>query len=193
MCSPARLPSSSSAGCSCVTPFLLTFLFRRGWVGGGGRGGGWGVGGGYSVACLHASSSAVLRHTGETETLLVTTVTEVSPPFRGVPQIWRSRSGYKSIAVSFCDQLVCSRLLATPAHPPAWLQRRICLISLRQLYVALGVVVCIHVYDRAYRVAPPQNLVLSQDFRRDFLFTNKLTSRHTGETETLSVPVVRVE
>ena len=33
--------------------------------------------------------------------LLVTTVTEVSPPFLGVPQIWRSRSGYKSIAVSF--------------------------------------------------------------------------------------------
>jgi hypothetical protein len=76
-------------------------------------------------ACLHASSSTVLRHTGESETLLVTTVTEVSPPFLGVPQIWRSRSGYKSIAVSFCDQLVCSRLLATPAHPPAWLQRRI--------------------------------------------------------------------
>ena len=38
--------------------------------------------------------------------LLVTTVTEVSPPFLGVPQIWRSQSGYKSIAVSFCDQLV---------------------------------------------------------------------------------------
>ena len=40
--------------------------------------------------------------------------------------------------------------------------------------------------DKACRVAPPQNLVLSQDFRRDFLFTNKLTSRHTGETETRS-------
>ena len=37
--------------------------------------------GGYSGACLHASSSTVLRHTGETETLLVTTVTQVSPPF----------------------------------------------------------------------------------------------------------------
>ena len=87
----------------------------------GGNGGGWGGGGGggYSVACLHASSSAVLRHTGETETLLVTTVTEVSPPFRGVPQIWRSRSGYKSIAVSFCDQLVCSRLLATQTRTSA--------------------------------------------------------------------------
>jgi len=59
------------------------------------------------------------RHTGETETLLVTTVTEVSPPFRGVPQIWRSRSGYKSIAVSFCDQLVCSRLLATQTRTSA--------------------------------------------------------------------------
>jgi hypothetical protein len=99
---------------------ITRLLLRRGWVGGGGVGGG-GGGGGYSVACLHASSSEVLRHTGETETLLVTTVTEVSPPFRGVPQIWRSRSGYKSIAVSFRDQLVCSRLLATPAHPPAWL------------------------------------------------------------------------
>ncbi len=44
--------------------------------------------------------------------------------------------------------------------------------------------VYIHVIDKARRVAPPQNLVLSQDFRRDFLFTNKLTSRHTGETET---------
>ena len=75
--------------------------------------------GGYSGACLHASSSTVLRHTGETETLLVTTVTEVSPPFRGVPQIWRSRSGYKSIAVSFCDQLVCSRLLATQTRTSA--------------------------------------------------------------------------
>ena len=51
--------------------------------------------------------------------LLVTTVTEVSPPFRGVPQIWRSRSGYKSIAVSFCDQLVCSRLLATQTRTSA--------------------------------------------------------------------------
>jgi len=40
-------------------------------------------------------------------------------------------------------------------------------------------VVYIHVIDKARRVAPPQNLVLSQDFRRDFLFTkaNKLTSR----------------
>ena len=86
----------------------------------------------------------------------------MSPPFLGVPQIWRSRSGYKSIAVSFCDQLVCSRLLAT------------------------------HVIDKACRVAPPQNLVLSQDFRRDFLFTNKLTSRHTGhtgETETIRNPI----
>ena len=62
--------------------------------------------------------------------LLVTTVTEVSPPFLGVPQIWRSRSGYKMV------------------------------------------VVYIHVIDKACRVAPPQNLVLSQDFRRDFLFTN---------------------
>ena len=44
--------------------------------------------------------------------------------------------------------------------------------------------VYIHVIDKACRVAPPQNLVLSQDFRRDFLFTNKLTSRHPGETET---------
>ena len=51
--------------------------------------------------------------------LLVTTVTEVSPPFLGVPQIWRSRSGYKSIAVSFCDQLVCSRLLATQTRTSA--------------------------------------------------------------------------
>ena len=32
-----------------------------------------------------------------TTILLVTTVTEVSPPFLGVPQIWRSRSGYKSL------------------------------------------------------------------------------------------------
>jgi hypothetical protein len=55
--------------------------------------------------------------------LLVTTVTEVSPPFRGVPQIWRSRSGYKTIAVSFCDQLVCSRLLATQTRTSAGARR----------------------------------------------------------------------
>ena len=36
-----------------------------------------------------------------------------------MPQIWRSRSGYKSIAVSFCDQLVCSRLLATQTRTSA--------------------------------------------------------------------------
>ena len=123
MCSPALRLISSSAGC-----FRVTAPPSRDGLGGAVGvevGGGGGGGGNYSGACLHASSSTVLRHTGETETLLVTTVTEVSPPFRGVPQIWRSRSGYKSIAVSFCDQLVCSRLLATPAHPPAWLQRRI--------------------------------------------------------------------
>ena len=43
----------------------------------------------------------------------------MSPPFLGVPQIWRSRSCYKSIAVSFCDQLVCSRLLATQTRTSA--------------------------------------------------------------------------
>ncbi len=63
----------------------------------------------YGCVC----SFLVNQHPAECLILLVTTVTEVSPPFRGVPQIWRSRSGYKSIAVSFCDQLVCSRLLAT--------------------------------------------------------------------------------
>ena len=157
------------------------------------RVGGEGGGGNYSGACLHASSSTVLWHTGETETLLVTTVTEVSPPFLGVPQIWRSRSSYKSIAVSFCDQLVCSRLLATPAHPPAWLQRRIVsfLSGSSRLLSGYLVVVYIHVIDKACRVAPPQNLVLSQDFRRDFLFTNKLTSRHTGETETPVLTTLR--
>ena len=51
--------------------------------------------------------------------LLVTTVTEVSPPFLGVPQIWRSWISYKSIAVSFCNQLVCSRLLATQTRTSA--------------------------------------------------------------------------
>ena len=35
----------------------------------------------------------------------------MSPLFRGVLQIWRSQICYKTIAVSFCNQLVCSRLL----------------------------------------------------------------------------------
>ena len=46
---------------------------------------------------------------------------------------------------------------------------------------ALGVsrvVVYIHAIDKARRVATPQNLVLSQGFSGDFLFTNKLTSWH---------------
>jgi hypothetical protein len=54
----------------------------------------------------------------------------VSPPFLGVPQIWRSRSGYKSKYVSFCDQLVCSRLLAelhlTPIECPRFLSYIAC-------------------------------------------------------------------
>ena len=84
---------------------------------------------------------------------LVTTVTEVSPPsrFLGVPprQIWRSRSGYKSIVVSFSQAaLGCSRP-----------------------------VVYIHVIDKTRRVAPPQNLVLSQDFRRDFLFSAQVPTQ----------------
>ena len=101
-----------------------------------------------------------------------------------MPQIWRSRSGYKSIAVSFCDQLVCSRLLATPAHPSAWLQRRIVSFLSGSSRLLSGSWYIFTLLIKACRVAPPQNLVLSQDFRRDFLFTNKLTSRHTGETET---------
>jgi hypothetical protein len=85
MCSPARLLISSSTGCSCVTAPPS----RAGY--------GWGLGvggwvGGYSGACLHGSSSTVLRHTGENETLLVTTVTEVSPPsgknMRKIHTIW---------------------------------------------------------------------------------------------------------
>jgi hypothetical protein len=85
MCSPGPLPISSSAGWSCVTAPPS----RAGY--------GWGLGvggwvGGYSGACLHGSSSTVLRHTGENETLLVTTVTEVSPPsgknMRKIHTIW---------------------------------------------------------------------------------------------------------
>ena len=72
-----------------------------------------------SVGFLFLSWIAINSSYRHTEKLLVTTVTEVSPPFRGVPQIWRSRSGYKSIAVSFCDQLVCSRLLATQTRTSA--------------------------------------------------------------------------